>query len=96
MTGDPALEGRQMAAETEEGGYATTEEIRKGLCGFMPALTRHMQFAGSEGGRRPVCGRKAVASRIRRSWVIVDGPTYLEMKCGACGHTWRMLLRAGP
>ncbi len=46
--------------------------------------------------RCPVCGRKAVTSRIRRSWVVVDGPTYLEMKCGACGHTWRMLLRAGP
>ena len=66
MTGDPALEGRQMAAETEEGGYATTEEIRKGLFGFMPALTRHMHFPGREGGRCPVCGRKAVASRIHR------------------------------
>ena len=86
----------ERAKNNEEGAYATIEEIRKGLFGFMPALTRHMHFPGSEGGRCPVCGRKAVASRIRRSWVIVDGPTYLEMKCGACGHTWRMLLRAGP
>ena len=44
----------------------------------------------------PVCGHKEVASRIRRPWIIVDGPMYLEVKCGACGHTWRMLLRAGP
>ena len=95
-TDDPALEGRQMAAETEEGGCATIEEIRKGLFGFMPAITQHMHFPEREGGRCPVCGSKVVTSRIRRSWIIVDGPTYLEMKCGACGHTWRMLLRAGP
>ena len=50
----------------------------------------------SSADRCPVCGRESVASRIRRSWVVVDGPTYLEMKCGACGHAWRMLLRAGP
>ena len=47
-------------------------------------------------GRCPVCGSKTVKSRVRRSLCVVDGPTYLEMKCGACGHTWRMLLRAGP
>ena len=47
-------------------------------------------------GRCPVCGGKAIVSRIRRSRVMVDGPTYLEMKCGTCGHAWRMLLRAGP
>jgi len=47
-TDDTALEGRQMAAETEEGGWATIEEIRKGLFGFMPAITRHMHSPGSE------------------------------------------------
>lgn len=47
-------------------------------------------------GRCPVCGGKAIKPRIRRSWVVVDGPTYIEMKCAKCGHTWRMLLRAGP
>ncbi|MBQ6340614.1 MAG: hypothetical protein IJI36_15860 [Kiritimatiellae bacterium] len=47
-------------------------------------------------GRCPMCGNRKVTSRIRRSRIVVDGPTYLEMKCGACGHTWRMLLRAGP
>ena len=46
--------------------------------------------------RCPVCGSKAVKSRVRRPLVMVDGPTYLEMKCGKCGHRWRMLLRAGP
>ena len=46
--------------------------------------------------RCPVCGSKSVTSRIRRSWIVVDGPTYLEMKCGNCGHAWRMLLRSGP
>ena len=50
MTGDPALEGRQMAAETEEGGYATVEEIREGLFGFLPALMRSMHFPGGETG----------------------------------------------
>ncbi len=83
-------------SEDERQGYATIEEIRKGLFGFMPAITQHMHFPEREGGRCPVCGSKVVTSRIRRSWIIVDGPTYLEMKCGACGHTWRMLLRAGP
>ena len=57
---EQALEVRQMAAEAEEEGYATREEIRKGLFGFMHAITQHMHFPG------------------------------------ACGHTWRMLLRAGP
>lgn len=47
-------------------------------------------------GRCPFCGSKAVKSRVRRSLCVVDGPTYLEMKCSACGHTWRMLVRAGP
>ena len=46
--------------------------------------------------RCPVCGSKTVTSRIRRSWVVVDGPTCLEMKCATCGHKWHMLLRAGP
>ena len=47
-TDGPALEDRQAAAENEEGGYATIEEIRKGLFGFMPAITRHMHSPGSE------------------------------------------------
>ena len=47
-------------------------------------------------GRCPVCGSKTVKSRVRRSLCVVDGPMYLEMKCGACGHAWRMLVRAGP
>ena len=47
-TDSPALEGRQMAAENEEGGYATIEEIRRGLFGFMPAITRHMHSPGSD------------------------------------------------
>ena len=46
-TDAPALEGRQMSAETEEGGCATIEEIRKGLFGFMPAVTQHMHFPGA-------------------------------------------------
>ena len=46
--------------------------------------------------RCPVCGRKAVTSRIRRSRIVVDGPTVMEMTCGTCGHTWRMTLRTGP
>lgn len=46
--GEPALEDRQMAAETEEGGYATIEEIRKELFGFMPAITQHMHFPCGE------------------------------------------------
>ena len=45
-TDDPALEGRQMAAEPEEGGYATIEEIREGIFGCMPAITRAMHFPG--------------------------------------------------
>ena len=45
----PALEGRQMAAEAEEEGYATKEEIRKGLFGFMHAITQHMHFPGACG-----------------------------------------------
>ena len=49
---DPALEDRQMAAEKEEGGYATIEEIRRGLFGFMPAITRHMHSPGSEADDR--------------------------------------------
>ena len=51
-TDGPALEDRQMATENEEGGYATMEEIRRGLFGFMPAITRHMHFPGSEVGER--------------------------------------------
>ena len=43
-------EGREMAAETEDGGYATIEDIRKGLFGFMPAIMRHMHFPGNETG----------------------------------------------
>ena len=35
-------------SEDERQGYATIEEIRKGLFGFMPAITRHMHFPGSE------------------------------------------------
>ena len=46
--------------------------------------------------RCPACGNKSVMSRVRRSWVVVDGPMYLEMKCGKCGHRWRWLMRAGP
>ena len=52
------------------------------------------RFHGAK--RCPVCGSKMVTLRIRRSWIVVDGPTYLQMKCGRCGHSWRMLLRAGP
>ena len=52
------------------------------------------RFHGAK--RCPVCGRKKVSARIRRSWIVIDGPMYLEMKCGACGHTWRILLRTGP
>ena len=87
----------ERAKNNEEGAYATIEEIRKGLFGFMPALTRAMlgRFPPSM-ERCPVCGSKAVASRTRQSRVVIDGPTYLEMKCGKCGPKWRMLLRAGP
>ena len=46
---EQALEVRQMAAEAEEGGYATKEEIRKGLFGFMHAITQHMHFPGACG-----------------------------------------------
>ncbi len=35
-------------SEDERQGYATIEEIRKGLFGFMPAITRHMHSPGSE------------------------------------------------
>ena len=44
----------------------------------------------------PVCGSSDVTSHIRRSRIVVDGPTYMEMKCGKCGHKWRLLLRTGP
>ena len=47
-TDGPALEDRQMAAENEEEGYATIEEIRKELFGFMPAITQHMHFPCGE------------------------------------------------
>ena len=35
---------RQTAAENEEGGYATIDEIREGLFGFMPAIMRIRHF----------------------------------------------------
>ena len=46
--------------------------------------------------RCPVCGGSEVTSSIRRSRIVVDGPMYMEMKCGKCGHKWRLLLRTGP
>ncbi len=51
-TDAPALEDRQAAAENEEGGYATIEEIRKGLFGFMSAITRRMHFPCGEADDR--------------------------------------------
>ena len=53
------------------------------------------RFAPSP-GRCPTCGSRKVTSRIRRSRIVVDGPTVMEMTCGTCGHTWRMTFRAGP
>lgn len=35
-------------SEDERQGYATIEEIRKGLFGFMPAITQHMHFPCGE------------------------------------------------
>ena len=34
--------------EEERQGYATIEEIRKGLFGFMPAITQHLHFPCGE------------------------------------------------
>ena len=86
-----------MKTGKKEDGFATIEEIRNGIFGFVPALMRCMHLPGREADNRcPVCGGKTVTSRVRRPWFVVDGPTYMEMKCGACGHTWRILLRAGP
>ena len=53
--GEFALESRRMKhrqtmAENEEGGYATIDEIREGLFGFLPALMRSMHFPGGEAG----------------------------------------------
>ena len=47
--GEFALESRRMKhrqtmAENEEGGYATIDEIREGLFGFMPAIMRIRHF----------------------------------------------------
>ena len=38
------VEHRQTASENEEGGYATIDEIREGLFGFMPAIMRMRHF----------------------------------------------------
>lgn len=43
-------------SEEERQGYATIEEIREGLFGFMPAVKRHMGFPAGpvgEGKRQP-------------------------------------------
>ena len=42
------VEHRKPPMGKEEGGYATIEEIRRGLFRFMPAITRHMHSPGSE------------------------------------------------
>ena len=39
-------------SEVERQGFATADEIREGILGFMPALTRAMHFPGSEAGDR--------------------------------------------
>ena len=46
----------------------------------------------------PVCGMKAVKSRVRKPLgsFVKDGPTVMEMKCGKCGHSWSIPLRVGP
>ena len=44
------VEHREPPMENEEGGYATIEEIREGLFGFGPALTRSMHFPGGGAG----------------------------------------------
>lgn len=44
------VEHRQTASENEEGGYATIDEIREGLFGFMPAILRLRRFPGSAAG----------------------------------------------
>ena len=86
-----ATEAKATRAVEDEGGYATAEEIRENLFGFMPAVTRAIGL-----GRCPACGSRKVTSRIRRSRIVVDGPTVMEMTCAACGHKWHMTLRAGP
>lgn len=46
----------------------------------------------------PVCGGETVTSRIRKPLgpFVKDGPTFMEMKCGKCGHCWSIPLRVGP
>ena len=44
------VEHRKPPMGKEEGGYATVEEIREGLFGFLPALMRSMHFPGGEAG----------------------------------------------
>ena len=46
----------------------------------------------------PVCGMKAVKSRIKKPLgsFVKDGPTVMEMKCRKCGHSWSIPLRVGP
>lgn len=48
------------------------------------------------GGPCPVCGSKRVSiEATKRPRFIVDGARYFNYRCRACGHTWRLLARAG-
>ncbi len=82
--------------EEERQGYATISEIRRGIFGFLASVMRTMGFQSRWTEHCPVCGSSDVTSHIRRSRIVVDGPTYMEMKCGKCGHKWHLLLRTGP
>lgn len=82
--------------EEERQGYATISEIRRGIFGFLASVMRAMGFLPCWTAHCPVCGSSEVTSHIRRSRIVVDGPTYMEVKCGKCGHKWNLLLRSGP
>ncbi len=61
MTADAEAE----LGEEDEGGYATIEEIRKNLLGFMPAVMRAAGWPAVKGDALPQCGLTCSSARGR-------------------------------
>ncbi len=58
-------EAKAVHAVEDEGGYATTEEIRKNLLGFMTAVTRATGWPAVKGDSLPKCGHTGRSARGR-------------------------------
>ena len=58
-------EAETELGEDDEGGYATIEEIRKNLLGFMPAVMRATGWPAVKGAAQSKCGHTWRSARGR-------------------------------